>query len=376
MRLVLKIGSNILAGKKGLNSRRLAGIATNAARLMDAGHEVIIVSSGAVAAGTRKMGLKKRPVEIKLKQAAAAVGQSSLMWAYEKSFNAHGLKVAQILLTREGLSNRLMHINAKNTILTLLTHGIVPVVNENDTVATEEIKFGDNDKLASLVAQCTEADRLVILSDVDGLFDKDPNRYKNASIIHTVEKIDDGVICCAGSCTSSFGSGGMRSKLQAAENATRSGITVNIINGKRPSQILALLKGKQVGTEFLSHRTPLSARKAWIAHGSKSKGILKLDGGAIKALLKQGKSLLPSGIISVEGRFNKGDSVKCTDDRGFVIAKGITDYSSEELGRIAGKKTSEIEGILGYKYSDEVIHRDNLVIEVVTSQERPVGDTG
>jgi glutamate 5-kinase len=369
MRLVLKIGSNILADDRGLNNRRLSSITTNASKLMEAGHEVIIVSSGAVAAGTRKMRLKKRPVDIKLKQAAAAVGQSSLMWSYEKSFSKHGLKVAQILLTREGLSNRAMHINAKNTILTLLSHGIVPIVNENDTVATEEIKFGDNDKLASLVAQCAEAERLIILSDVDGLFDKDPNRYKSAKIIHKVDKINDDVICCAGTCTSSYGSGGMQSKLHAAEIATRSGITVNIINGNRPSQILSLLSGKEVGTEFISNKTPLSARKAWIAHGSKSKGSLSLDGGAVKALLKRGKSLLPSGIVSVEGSFNIGDSIKCTDDRGFVIAKGITDYSSEELGRIAGKKTSEIESILGYKYSDEVIHRDNLVITAVTKQE-------
>jgi len=367
MRLVLKIGSNILADDSGLNSRRISSIVSNASKLCKAGHEVIIVSSGAVAAGARKMGLKRRPVEIKLKQAAAAVGQSSLMWAYEKSFKAHGLGVAQILLTREGLSNRTMHINAKNTILTLLSHGIIPIVNENDTVATEEIKFGDNDKLASLVAECAEAERLIILSDVDGLFDKDPNRYKNARIIHTVEKIDDDVICFAGSCTSTYGSGGMKSKLQAAENATRSGITVNIINGKRPSLILALLNGKQVGTEFISHITPLSARKAWIAHGSKSKGTVTLDGGAVKALLKGRKSLLPSGIISVEGKFNIGDSVKCADPSGNIVSKGITNYSSEELGRIAGKKTAEIEGILGYKYSDEAIHRDNLVITERTS---------
>jgi len=371
MRLVLKIGSNILANDKGLNSRRISSIAANAARLRESGHEVIIVSSGAVAAGTRKMGLKKRPVEVKLKQAAAAVGQSTLMWSYEKSFKAHGIIVAQILLTREGLSNRTMHINAKNTIVTLLSHGIVPIVNENDTVATEEIKFGDNDKLASLVAECAEADRLIILSDVDGLFDRDPKRYRSARIIHKVEKIDDEIICCAGSCTSSYGSGGMRSKLQAAENATRSGITVNIINGNRPSQILALISGKKVGTEFSSHKTPLSARKAWIAHGSKSRGSLRLDEGAINALLVKGRSLLPSGIIAVEGNFNAGDSVKCMAPNGSLIAKGITDYSSEELRKIAGKKTGEIEGILGYKYSDEVIHRDNLVITASTVQDSP-----
>ena len=362
MRLVLKIGSNILADEKGLNTRRISSIATNVARLTEAGHEVIIVSSGAVAAGTRKMGLKKRPVEVKLKQAAAAVGQSALMWSYEKSFKKHGLNVAQILLTREGLSNRSMHINAKNTILTLLSYGIVPIVNENDTVATEEIKFGDNDNLASLVAECAEAERLVILSDVEGLYDMDPNRYRKARIIHKVDKIDDGVICFAGTCTSSFGSGGMRSKLMAALNATQSGITVNIINGKKPSLLLAVLDGKQVGTEFTSHKSPLSARKAWIAHGSKSMGTLKLDGGAVKALLTGNKSLLPSGIVTVEGKFNSGDSVRCTDPAGNVISKGITNYTSDELRKIAGKRTSEIEGILGYKYSDEVIHRDNLVI--------------
>ena len=368
MRIALKIGSNILADERGLNSRRMGSIASCAARLMSDGHEVILISSGAVAAGTRKMGLKKRPVEVKLKQAAAAVGQSSLMWAYERSFKKHSIKVAQILLTREGLSNRQMHINAKNTILTLLAHSIVPIVNENDTVATDEIKFGDNDQLAALVSSCAEADRLVILSDVDGLFDKDPKRYRDAAIIHCVDKVDDGVLCLADKCMSSFGSGGMKSKLMAAQKATRSGITVNIINGKRPSLVLSLLEGKPVGTEFKADISPLSSRKSWIAHGSRSKGTLTLDAGAVKALEKGNKSLLPSGIASVKGPFKVGDSVKCTDPSGNIMAKGITNYSSEDLVRIIGRKTSEIEGILGYKYSDEVIHRDNLVI-MATAEE-------
>lgn len=362
MKLVLKIGSNILADEKGLNSRRISSIVSNVSKLRDAGHDVIIVSSGAVAAGTRKMGLSKRPVEVKLKQAAAAVGQSALMWTYEKYFSKHKLQTAQILLTRDGLADRTMYINAKNTVLTLLSHGIIPIVNENDTVATDEIKFGDNDQLAALVASLSEAERLIILSDVDGLYDKDPNRSKKACIINTVTKIDDSIISLAEACTSSVGSGGMYSKLLAAEKATKFGITVNIINGKRPSMILALLEGKPVGTEFTADKTRLTARKGWIAYGTRGKGSITLDSGAIKALVEKNKSLLPSGIVAVSGKFSAGDAIKCTDKSGRIVAKGITNYSSAELNQIMGKKTSAIEGILGYRYSDEAIHRDNLVL--------------
>lgn len=366
MRLVIKIGSNILANETGLNTRRIASIVSNVAKLHKSGHEIIIVSSGAVAAGAKKMRLGKRPTEIKLKQAAAAVGQSDLIWTYDKSFKKHSIRVAQILLTREGLADRKMHNNAKNTMLTLLSHKVVPIVNENDTVATEEIKFGDNDKLAALVSTCAEADRLIILSDVDGLYDANPKESKSAKIIGIVEKINENIICLADRCTSAVGTGGMLTKLQAAQIATQSGIGVHIINGKTPSKICHLMEGKAVGTQFKADKSPLKGRKSWLLHSSKSKGTLTLDGGAVKALLKRNKSLLPSGIIEVEGRFDDVDTVKCADPHGNVIARGIVNYSSDDLHKIKGRKTSEIEGILGYKYSDEAIHRDNLVITVVT----------
>ncbi len=371
MRIVIKIGSNILTdeGERGLNGRRIDNIASKVAELVNSRHEVILVSSGAVAAGYKKMNLKKRPTEVKLKQAAAAVGQSDLIWTYEKYFKKHSIKVAQILLTREGLANRKMHNNAKNTILTLLSYGIVPIVNENDTVAIDEIKFGDNDRLAALVASCAEAEKLIILSDVNGLYDMNPKHNNNAKIIHRVEHINKNILCLADCCISSAGTGGMETKLQAAKIATQSGITVHIIDGSRPSNILSVIEGKVVGTEFTAVIFPLKGRKAWLAHSSKSKGTITLDGGAIKALLKKNKSLLPSGIINVDGRFDEGDTVKCADPDGNIIARGIINYTSSDTKKIMGKRTSQIETILGYKYSDEAIHRDNMVILVNTNQD-------
>jgi glutamate 5-kinase len=362
-RIVVKIGSNILAeGQEGLDTKRISAIARDISAMKKSGYDIVIVSSGAIAAGMVKLGLREKPRDIKLKQAAAAVGQSSLMWAYERSFGEHGKKVAQILLTRDDFSDRKRYINSKNTILTLLSYGVVPIINENDTVATDEIKFGDNDYLASLVASLIEAERLVILSDVEGLYTEDPRYSSKASLIEYVEEITHDLEEKAGGAGSAVGTGGMYSKILAAKRAVQHGITVHIISGRKDGLLDSLVKGKHVGTLFKAKKEKLSSRKGWIAYGSRSKGNLIVDEGAVSALVGGGKSLLPSGITSVEGDFDTGDAVTCLDTKGRRIAKGLTNYSSSELQKIMGKKTSEIEKILGYKYSEEAIHRDNLVL--------------
>jgi glutamate 5-kinase len=361
-RLVIKIGSNILASaEQGLNTRRLRTITKDIAGLTDSGHEVVIVSSGAVAAGLKKLGLKSKPHDIKLKQAAAAIGQSSLMWAYEHNFSEFKKKVAQVLLTREDIATRIRYINAKNTLLTLISYGVIPLINENDPVAVDEIKFGDNDMLAALVAGLVEADMLIIMSDVDGLYTKNPV-MNGAEIIRSVEKITPDIEKLAGGKGSAIGTGGMYSKLLAAKQANDHGIPVVIINGRKAGLLTKLLDGKKVGTFFEPKKHRMSSKKGWIAYGVKAKGAIYLDDGAVNALIKKGKSLLPSGIAKVEGNFEVGDYIRCLNKDGKKVAKGLTNYSSKDLAMIKGKKTSEIEKALGYKYSDEVIHRDNLVV--------------
>ncbi len=363
-RLVIKIGSNILASaEKGLNIRRIHCIAKDVSEAVDEGYEIVMVSSGAVAAGLTKLGLKQRPHDIKLKQAAAAIGQSTLMWAYEKSFLEFGKKVAQVLLTRDDITNRLRYINAKNTLTTLLGYGVIPIINENDPVAVDEIKFGDNDLLASLVAGLVEADLLVILSDVDGLYTADPKKNPDARLISEVDEITEGIEKIAGGAGSCVGTGGMYSKLLSAKKATAQGIAVNIISGRKEGLLQNLLRGERLGTSFKPKEEHLCSRKRWIAFGLRSKGSIFLDSGAVRAIIEKGKSLLPSGIIGLDGSFDVGDAVNCLDQSRIRIAKGLTNYSSSDIERIKGKKTSEIEHILGYKYSDEVIHRDNMVVE-------------
>ncbi len=362
-RLVIKIGSNILTSdNNGLDIERVQSVTDDISAVKDAGYEVVIVSSGAVAAGMKKLELTEKPKDIVLKQAAAAVGQSSLMWAYEKCFSVHGRKVAQILLTRDDFADRKRYINSRNTLITLLSYGVVPVINENDTVATEEIRFGDNDNLASLVAGLIDAERFIILSDVDGLFDDDPTINPQAKLIGVVEKITPELERKAGGSASAVGTGGMFSKLLAAKRAVHHGITVNIVNGRTKGVISSLLKGAHHGTEFKPRETRLSSKKGWIAYACRTRGSITVDEGAAKALVRGGKSLLPSGIISLSGNFEAGDAVYCLDPDGKRIAKGLTNYSSAEIEMIRGRRTSEIEGILGYQYSDEVIHRDNLVL--------------
>ncbi len=365
MKVVIKIGSNIIAGRDGLDEDQIARLSNEIAEIYSKGFDVVVVSSGAIAAGMSRLALKRKPSDIRHKQAAAAVGQSALMWAYEQAFSRHGIKVAQILLTRDAFFDRARYINAKNTILTLLDYRVVPIINENDTVSIEEIKFGDNDLLASLVAGLVGADHLVILSDVDGLYSRDPKRYPNAELIGIVKEITPELKEIAGGSGSIVGTGGMYSKLTAAEKAMNYGIKVSIINGRKTGVLgKLLLEGRYVGTTFIPQKKRMPARKGWIAFGVRAKGEIVIDDGAKAALLDKGKSLLPSGIRDIRGDFNAGDAVYCVGEKGERIAKGLTNYSSEELKKIKGLKTSEIERVLGYKYADEVIHRDNLVLTV------------
>ncbi len=361
-RLVIKIGSNILASaEQGLNTRRLRAITKDISRASDMGFEVVMVSSGAVAAGLKKLGLKEKPHDIKLQQAAAAIGQSSLMWAYEHHFAKFDKKVAQVLLTRDDIADRMRYINAKNTLFTLINYGVIPLINENDPIAVDEIKFGDNDMLAALAAGLVEADMLIILSDVEGLYSKDP-KYKSARIIKRVDQITSDIEKLAGGSGSAVGTGGMYSKVLAAKQAVDHGIPVVIMNGRKSGLLEKLLGGKGIGTYFKPKQQRLSSKKGWIAYGVRSRGAIYLDDGAVNALINLGRSLLPSGIAKIEGDFKVGDYVRCLNSKGKKIAKGLTNYSSQDLDKIKGKKTSEIEKVLGYKYSDEVMHRDNLVV--------------
>ncbi len=363
MRIVIKLGSNIVAGDKGLDERQIERIASEISELFSMDNDVVLVSSGAIAAGMKRLSLKRRPSDIRHKQATAAVGQSALMWAYEQAFSKHNIKVAQVLLTRDAFFDRQRYINAKNTLLTLIDYRVIPVINENDTVSIEEIKFGDNDLLASLVAGLLGADHLVILSDVNGLYSRDPRRYKNAELIKTVKEITPELKRLAGGAGTSVGTGGMYSKLVAAEKAMNYGIKVSIINGRKKGLLKKLLlEGSPMGTTFFPAQKRLTSRKGWIAFGLRAKGEIVIDRGAVTALKEKGKSLLPSGIKELKGEFNSGDAVYCVDEKGLRIAKGLTNYSSEELKKIKGLRTSEIEKTLGYKYADEVIHRDNLVL--------------
>lgn len=365
MRILVKIGSTILtSATHGLNRRRIASLARDVAKVKQAGHDVLLVSSGAVAAGMQKMGLRRYPHDIRIKQAVAAIGQSSLMWAYEKYFAAHGTKVAQILLTRDDFKNRIRYINAKNTLDTLLEFGFIPVVNENDPVSVDEIKFGDNDQLAALVAGMLSVNRMVILSDVDGLYDRDPVRSAKARIVREVQEVSDDVLALAEGATSQVGTGGMLSKLLAARMATAHGIPVHIINGRKAGTLARLVDGGTVGTTIRpATGKRLTSRKGWIAYSRRCRGTLHLDDGAVRAVVKGGKSLLPSGVVRTEGDFKKGDAVECVNPAGERIAKGLVNYPSDEIRILQKKKTSQIKNLLGYKYSDEVIHRDNLVVD-------------
>ncbi len=362
-RIVIKIGSGVLTGQgSGLDDALMARLAEQVARLRQDGREVVIVSSGAIAAGRKELGLEERPRTIPQKQATAAVGQSRLMHAYENAFDPHGFTVAQLLLTREDLANRHRFLNARATINTLLGYGVIPVINENDTVAVDEIKFGDNDNLSALVTNLADADLLMILTDIDGFFDADPRSNPDARLITMVKKITREVELAAGGTGSSVGTGGMATKVAAAKRAGQYGVPTFMLNGQRPELIAQALAGEEVGTLFLPEVKSLTSRKHWIAHTLRPAGRIIVDDGARSALAGHGRSLLPSGIVRVEGSFDRGACVRVCGPDDIEFCRGIVDYSSVEILAILGHRSNEIEEILGYRYSDEIIHRDNLVV--------------
>ncbi len=362
-RIVVKVGSSILASVgKGLHYETFSHLTREISELKRQGYEIVLVSSGAIAAGMEKLGYKTRPQSITQKQATAAVGQSRLIHIYENYFSRYQQMVAQILLTHDDLSHRRRFLNARNTLLTLLELGIIPIINENDTVVVDEIKVGDNDNLSALVTNLIEADLLIILTDIEGICDRDPRSHPDAKCLSLIEDIDADMEGVMGETKSQMSVGGMASKIQAARKASRFGIPTVVACGTKKEVLRQILQGKEIGTFILPKMRTLSSRKHWIAFNLKPKGDLVVDDGAKKAIVQKGKSLLPSGVLEVRGAFDRGDSVTCIGPRGKEFARGLVNYSLQELEKIKGLRTAEIEKILGYKYSDEVIHRDDLVV--------------
>ena len=370
-RVVVKLGSGTVTDpEKGLREPTIRALAAQlSAAWAESGVSFVVVTSGAIAAGRKKLGMTGRPRTVALKQAAAAVGQTSLMRAYERAFEKRGRHVAQLLLTHEDFEVRERYVNARNTLLTLLSRGIVPIVNENDTVATEEIRLeggggGANDHLATLVTQMIGADLLILLTDSDGLYTKDPHRHPDARRIPIVRDIDDEAIRAAvGTRTSAEGTGGMASKIRAAQVLSASGVPVVIASGLSRRSVLDALEGKDAGTLILPRTTgKLSSRKLWIAYARHSHGTVLVDEGARKVLLEGGKSLLPAGVIGAQGRFLPGDVVSVADRRGRVFARGIARWGSEQVDRGKGKRSAEVRALLGPGTPAEVVHRDDLSI--------------
>jgi glutamate 5-kinase len=361
-RVVVKVGSGLVADPvRGPDPARIGPLAAELAAMMADAAEVALVTSGAIAAGSARLGLGERPRSIPEKQAAAAVGQAALMWQYEQACAAHGVRVAQVLLTQEDVADRARYLNARNALLTLLGFRVLPVINENDTVAVEAIKLGDNDNLAALVAALIDADLLVLLSDTDGLYTGDPRRDPAARRIDRVESITPEMEALAGA-GGPLGTGGMVTKLQAAQKAMAAGIPMIIADGRRRGVLRALLRGERVGTYFQPRTDRLAARKRWIAFALPVQGTIQVDAGARRALVERGKSLLPSGVVEVRGQFAAGDLVGVHDAQGREFARGLVSCDARELALLRGAKTADIERLLGYRVTDEVIHRDNLVI--------------
>jgi glutamate 5-kinase len=361
-RVVVKVGSNVLTEDHGLNLKAIRSISRQICRLIDGGIEIVLVSSGAMASGIKKVGLDKRPDEIPKRQAIAAVGQAGLIMEYEKAFARSHRKVAQILLTGDDLNNRKRYLNARNTLCTLLSWQVVPIINENDTVMIEEIQFGDNDNLAAMITLLMDADILVNLTDIDGLYTKDPRTNSDADFIPLVSTIGEDIKKIAGDIPGALGTGGMLSKINAAKKVTAAGIPMVIANGGRSDVLKKLFSGKDVGTFFTPKKKKLKSRKCWIAFTLKPKGVIRIDDGAAEAILNRGKSLLPSGIVGVEGEFSVGAPVEFrkTDDE--TLGTGLVNYSSTDIRKIMGLKSSQIKNRLGHKPYDDVIHRDNLAV--------------
>lgn len=362
-KVVIKIGSSVLAQSGGeLYLSIFDEIAAEVDKLRKQDVQVVIVSSGAIAIGMKKLGITDKPEEISMKQAIAACGQNGLIGQYEKAFSKYGINVAQILVTHAGMSNRKRFLNARKTVLTLLEIGVVPIVNENDTVAIEEIMIGDNDNLAASITTLVEADLLVMLTDMEGLYSKDPRHNNDAVLISTIDKVSEDIKKIAGGTIGTTTAGGMKTKIEAAAKAAAYGVPTVIASGKCEGEIARVFNGEDAGTLILPSENSIKGRKHWIAYTLKPSGKIVLDPGAVKALTSSGKSLLPSGIKEVKGSFGVGEAVSCVDESGTEVARGLASYGSSDIKKIAGLKTTEIENVLGYKYSDEVIHRDDLAI--------------
>jgi len=361
-RVVVKVGSNILTADNGLNLKAVRSITRQICQLIDSGLEIILVSSGAMAAGIKKIGLGARPDELPKRQAVAAIGQAGLMMAYEKAFERYHRQVAQILLTSEDLASRKRYLNARNTLNTLLSWKVVPIVNENDTVWVEEIKLGDNDNLAAMITLLMDADILINLTDIDGLYTKDPRVYADARLIPEVCRITRDTEKFAGDIPGALGTGGMISKIKAARKVNSAGVPMVIAKGDKPNILLKLFSGQSHGTFFVPKTQKLASRKCWIAFSLKPKGTIVIDDGAARAVLKNGKSLLPSGIVAVKEDFGVGAAVQCQNQRNEILGIGLVNYSAAEIKKIMGLKSNRIQQVLGHKSYDEIIHRDNLAI--------------
>lgn len=361
-RVLIKIGSAVLTGEEGLNLNIIEQLVDEIAELKRKGYEVMLVTSGAIASGKHRMGIKGELKNMPQKQAAAAIGQGRLMRVYSNAFGKHGLFVAQILLTMSDLTDRKRFLNIRNTLSTLMEWGVIAIINENDTVAVDEIKFGDNDHLAAMVTNIIGAHLLINLTSTEGLYDRNPQKSGEIKLVPLVEEITEEIEIMATDEADSVGTGGMKSKILAAKKVTAFGIPCIIAPGRRKDVLQDILAGKEIGTLFLPMDECLTSRKYWIAFTLKSRGKLFIDEGAKKALLEQGKSLLPSGIAMVEGNFGVGDPATCVDMEGTPLAKGLVNYSAAEIRKIMGLKTSEVEQVLGYKDYDEIIHRNNMVL--------------
>jgi len=361
--IVVKVGSSLVTNNgNGLDRAAIAAWAAQIAALAKQGKQIVLVSSGAVAEGMQRLGWKKRPTAVNELQAAAAVGQMGLVQMYESCFSQHLLPTAQVLLTHDDLADRKRYLNARSTLRTLLDMNVIPIINENDTVVTDEIRFGDNDTLGSLVANLIEADTLVILTDQRGLYSSDPRKDPNATFIQHATAGDTALEQMAGGAGSSVGTGGMLTKILAAKRAARSGAHTVIASGREEDVLVRLSAGEAIGTHLETSQMKTAARKQWLADHLRMTGKLVLDAGAVKVLKSEGKSLLPIGVIAVEGYFERGDVVACLDERGTEVARGLVNYSASEAARIMRRPSHEIADILGYVDEAELIHRDNLVL--------------
>ena len=362
-RIVVKIGSTLITNHgAGVDHALIHDWVRQIAALAAFGHEVLLVSSGAIAEGIKRLGWKSRPHQLNQLQAAAAVGQMGLIQVYESAFREHGLGTAQILLTHDDLADRKRYLNARSTLTTLIDLGIIAIINENDTVVTDEIKFGDNDTLAALVANLIEADELIILTDQQGLFSADPRKDRRATLITAAKAGELNLEAMAGGAGSALGSGGMLTKVLAARKAALSGASTVIAHGREPDVLLRLLADEAIGTRLSAETLSLQAKKTWLAGHLKTSGRFTLDAGAARALTQDGKSLLPIGVTGVIGTFERGEVVSCMTTDGHELARGLTNYSSQEAAKIAGRPTAEIESCLGYLAEPELIHRNNLVL--------------